>query len=188
VLKRFPNLAIEDDGRLSNLRIREHFLTRVFAFARLRALRQTGTVGQLVRFHAGHKFLLLSYNEKKMRELGRIVANATGKNIKQALDSYSEIFTEALRPLPRISAQINVLMHALGHFSDHLSSREKRHFLDALEAYRHDQVPLHSATSILWSWALRFDSAYVQDQAFFAPFPETLLAIHDSGKGREHRT
>ena len=57
-----------------------------------------------------------------------------------------------------------------------------------LEAYRHDQVPLHSATSILWSWALRFDSAYVQDQAFFAPFPETLLAIHDSGKGREHRT
>jgi uncharacterized protein YbgA (DUF1722 family)/uncharacterized protein YbbK (DUF523 family) len=185
VLKRFPDLAVEDDGRLSNLRIREHFLTRIFAFARLRALRKSSTVGELVRFHAGHKFLLLSYNERKMRELGRIVAGAANQPLVEVVEAYCNNFYQALGSLPRITAQINVLMHALGHFSEKLSLREKRHFLDTLEAYRCGQVPLHSATSILWSWTLRFDSAYLQDQVFFAPFPDDLLAIHDSGKGRE---
>ena len=184
VMKRFPHLAMEDDARLSNLRIREHFLTRIFAFARLRALRQSASMHALVRFHSAHKFLLMAHSEQKMRELGRIVANADKRNLRQVLQLYSTAFQQALQPLPRTTSQINVLMHALGYFSKALSSREKRHFLDILGAYRHGRVPLQSVTSVLWSWALRFDSAYLQEQAFFSPFPDSLLAIDDSGKGR----
>jgi len=31
VMEKFPNLPIEDEGRLNNYKIREHFLTRLFA-------------------------------------------------------------------------------------------------------------------------------------------------------------
>jgi uncharacterized protein YbgA (DUF1722 family)/uncharacterized protein YbbK (DUF523 family) len=184
VTKRFPYLAIEDDARLSNLRIREHFLTRIFAFARLRTLRRSVSMHTLVGFHSAHKFLLMAHSEQKMRELGRIVANAGKQSPRRVLESYTAAFQEAFQPLPRTTSQINVLMHALGHFSKDLSGREKNHFLDVLQAYRQGRVPLQSVTSVLWSWALRFDSVYLQEQVFFRPFPDALLAIEDSGKGR----
>ena len=62
--------------------------------------------------------------------------------------------------------------------------REKRHFLEVLEAYRHGRTPLSSAVSILRSWVMRFESEYLSEQTFFNPFPEELMALDDSGRGR----
>jgi hypothetical protein len=36
VLERFQGFPVEDEGRIRNFKIREHFLTRIFTFARLR--------------------------------------------------------------------------------------------------------------------------------------------------------
>jgi uncharacterized protein YbgA (DUF1722 family)/uncharacterized protein YbbK (DUF523 family) len=184
VLSRLPNLAVEDDARLSNLRIREHFLTRIFAYARLRALRRSFSMHGLVQFHAAHKFVLLSCSERKMRELGRIAANAEKRSPQKLLQLYAATFHEALTPLPKPAPHINVLMHAFGYFSNDLSSREKRHFLNALEQFRLGRAPLVSISNVLWSWALRFDRTYLLEQVYFRPFPEDLLAVDDSGKGR----
>jgi uncharacterized protein YbgA (DUF1722 family)/uncharacterized protein YbbK (DUF523 family) len=184
VLHRFPHLAVEEDGRLLNLKLREHFLTRVFSFARLRALGRAISMRAIVKFHAGHKYVLLAYSEKKMRQLGKIVANAPKETPRRVLELYSAVFYEALAQPPKTAPQINVLMHALGYFSRDLSSREKRHFLNALESYRLGRIPLGSVSNILWSWALRFECTYLLDQVYFLPFPDGLMAIDDSGKGR----
>jgi uncharacterized protein YbgA (DUF1722 family)/uncharacterized protein YbbK (DUF523 family) len=184
VLKKFPELAVEDDARLLNLRIREHFLTRIFAFAGLRDLRRNFSMHGLVRFHAAHKFLLMAYSEKTLRQMGPIVANARKEKPQRVMELYSEQFRGALAEIPKQAPQINALMHILGFFSKELTSREKRHFLDSLEAYRDGRLPLLSVTNILWSWGLRFDFTYLLDQVFFHPFPQGLLAIQDSGKGR----
>ena len=74
-------------------------------------------------------------------------------------------------------------MHALGYFKKDLSVREKRHFLEMLEAYRR-RTPLSSAVSILRSWVMRFETEYLYGQTFFSPFPEELMALDDSGRGR----
>jgi hypothetical protein len=76
VLQKFGDLAVEDEGRLKNLSIREHFLTRIFALARLRKLQQSGSVHSLARFHSLNKLLLMAYSQTKLSELERIVANA----------------------------------------------------------------------------------------------------------------
>ena len=184
VLEKFGDLAVEDEGRLLNLNIREHFLTRVFAFARLRSLQQTTYMHGLVRFHASNKLLLMAYSQTKLRELGRIVANADGKRIDAVLELYGKCFREAFHKPPRHASPINVLMHTLGYFKKELSAREKRHFLEVLEAYRYGRTPLSSAVSILGSWVMRFESEYLREQTLFIPFPEELMALDDSGRGR----
>ena len=184
VLEKFSDRAIEDEGRLKNLNIREHFLTRVFAFARLRRLQQSASMHDLVRFHASNKLLLMAYSQNKMRELGRIVANAEGNRIGAVLELYGKCFREAFHRPPRHASPINVLMHILGYFKKQLSAREKRHFLEVLEAYRHGRTPLSSAVSILRSWVMRFESKYLREQTIFMPFPEDLMALDDSGRGR----
>jgi uncharacterized protein YbgA (DUF1722 family) len=183
VLEKFGDRAVEDEGRLLNLNIREHFLTRIFAFARFRAL-QSASMHDLVRFHTSNKLLLMAYSQTKLQELGRIVANADGKSIGAVLELYGKCFREAFHKPPRHASPINVLMHSLGYFKKDLSAREKRHFLDVLEAYRHGRTPLSSAVSILRSWLVRFESEYLREQTLFMPFPEELMALDDSGRGR----
>ena len=185
VLEKFGDLAAEDEGRLLNLKIREHFLTRIYASARFRRLQQSSSIHGLVRFHAENKLLLMAYSQTKMRELGRIVANADGKRFDLVLELYGKLFREAFHKVPRHASPINVLMHALGYFKKELSAREKRHFLEVLEAYRQGRIPLSSAVSILRSWVMRFETEYLLGQTFFSPFPEDLMALDDSGRRRE---
>ena len=184
VLEQFSDRAIEDEGRLKNLNIREHFLTRVFTFARFRGLQQSPSMHDLVRFHAENKLLLMAYSQTKMRELGRIVANADGNRMEALLELYEKAFRAALHKPPRHVSPINVLMHTLGYFKKDLSAREKRHFLEMMEAYRQGRTPLSAAVSILRSWVMRFETEYLHGQTFFSPFPEELMALDDSGRGR----
>ncbi len=184
VLERFGDRAVEDEGRLLNLNIREHFLTSIFAFARFRALQESSSMHDLVGFHTSNKLLLMAYSQTKLRELGRIVANADGKQMGTVLELYGKCFREAFHKPPRHASPINVLMHTLGYFKKDLSAQEKRHFLEVSEAYRHGRTPLSSAVSILRSWVMRFESEYLREQTLFMPFPEELMALDDSGRGR----
>ncbi|MBN1857617.1 DUF523 and DUF1722 domain-containing protein [Candidatus Bipolaricaulota bacterium] len=179
-----PSVPIEDEGRLKNFEIREHFLTRLFAGSALRLVGEAGDLSSLVAFHAEHKLLLMAYNQQKMRELGRIVASARKAGFKDAFDRYRQLFMEALSRTPRQAANINVLMHALGYFSDQLSPNEKGFFLDTLEAYRNRRVCLSAATRVMQSWIVRFQEPYLASQAYFEPFPAALVDTLDSGKGR----
>lgn len=181
VLEGFPGAAVEEEGRLLNLRIRDHFLTRIFASARLRAV---GTMGGLVRFHASHKLFLLSVDQAGMRELGKIVANHEKRPVGAVLERYGRRFREAMSKPPRAAAHVNTLMHAFGHFSDELSAAEKRQFLKTLEDYRKGRVALGAPVAVLRAWTARFDRPYLADQVFFDPYPEELVSLSDSGKGR----
>ncbi len=181
----FPLLPAESEGRLKNFRLREHFLVRIFTHARFRECRAKGTVGALVEFHTRHKFLLMSYNQSALKAMGKLVANRDGLEPRELLDAYGEMLSRALSRPPRHAANINVLMHALGYFSQRLSAREKAHFLDALQRYREGRIPLSATLEIVNSWIARFDEKYLAEQVYFRPFPEELALIADSGKGRD---
>jgi uncharacterized protein YbgA (DUF1722 family)/uncharacterized protein YbbK (DUF523 family) len=184
-LTAFPNLAIEDEGRLSNFRIREHFLTRIFAYAAWRQIYNRGAMGDLVQFQATNKLLLMAYNQKEMRILGKLVANLEKRKLSDIFADYDLHFKQALASMPRFVSHINVLMHALGYFKE-LTSSEKKHFLKTLETYRAGKLPLSVPLSIVQSWIARFDEHYLALQTYFEPYPEELVEITDSGKGRDY--
>lgn len=185
VIDRFPNLPVEDEGRLTNFRIREHFLTRIFIFAKFREIKSSKSMKQLVKFHSESKMLLMSYNQKEMRILGRIVANFEKKSVDELIKDYEEHLLSAFKQMPKYTSNINVLMHGLGYFSDNLSHKEKAFFLDILEKYRLKKVPLSVPISVLRSYIVRFNQEYLIQQNFFRPYPEELIEISDSGKGRD---
>ncbi|MDD3719093.1 MAG: DUF523 and DUF1722 domain-containing protein [Actinomycetota bacterium] len=185
VLTAFPDLAVESEGRLNNFRIREHYLTRLFATARLGAMEKKGAMRGLVDFHARNKLLLMAYNQAELKTLGHIVANHEHLKVAELLSTYRSHFARALSRTPRYTSNINVLMHAMGYFSQGITSREKSHFLQTLERYRAGNIPLSAALGIVNSWIARFDQEYLRQQTFFAPYPEELAFISDSGKGRD---
>lgn len=184
VLARFPNLAVEDEGRLESLEIREHFLSRLWALADLRSIGGSGRMEALVAFHSRRKLQLMASSQRHLRELGRIVANPERRPWDKVFGDYVSGFRAATSRRPRYTANINVLLHALGYFKDWLSSAEKGFFLEQLESYRRGRIPLSTIQAIMRSWIVRFGQEYLSGQAYLQPFPEALLDLSDSAKGR----
>jgi uncharacterized protein YbgA (DUF1722 family)/uncharacterized protein YbbK (DUF523 family) len=184
VLSAFPCSAIEDDARLTNFRIREHFLTKLFCISRFRWLKENVSMRGIVEFHTRHKLIFMAYNQKQMRVLGRIVANLERKPISELLKEYETHLLLVFTNISRYTSHINVLMHALGYVSRKISSGERAFFLQLLEDYRHAHVPLSVPLGVMKSHLVRFQEKYLLDQYYFNPFPSELVQITDSGKGR----
>lgn len=142
-------------------------------------------MASLVRFHATHKLLLQSHSEEKMRELGRIVANHDKAPVINVFGRYGEVLAQALARPAHMGSRINVLEHAFGFVSGNLTAAEKRHFLSFLEKVRARRSTVHALSAMMRSWIVRFEVKYLADQVFFDPFPEDLVSLDDSGKGRE---
>jgi uncharacterized protein YbgA (DUF1722 family)/uncharacterized protein YbbK (DUF523 family) len=181
VLEAFPLAAVEDDGRLTNLKIRHHFLTTLFTVARFRAARQAGTMKALVHFQTEHKLLLMGYGQEPLRRLGRIVANAEGRPAKEVFERYAEALGPLLRKPARPGPIVNVLQHAFGYLSDDLSPRERKYFLELVQEYRDERLPLAALLAVLRAWIVRVGVPYLEVQRFFEPFPRDLLELTDSG-------
>ena len=93
LLERFPSLPVEEEGRLSDPRLRENFIERTFAYRRLKDLfAGRWSVGAFVRFHTAHKMSLLAHSTTAYQELGRLVARARELPRHELRDRYEREF------------------------------------------------------------------------------------------------
>ena len=183
VLYRFPGVAIEDEARLGNEKIRDHFLTKLFVLAEFR---ETHLPRELVAFQSKHKLLLMAYSQKEMRELGRIVAHQSEKGIDNTLVLYREHLLKAFEKGPSYRSHVNVLEHAFGYVSSKLAPEERAFFLDNLEMFREDRTPLVTLLNLIQSWVLRFGVEYLAGQSYFVPYPVSLRRTFDRYRTRDY--
>lgn len=177
VLKKFSYLPIEDEGRLRNTRIKEHFMTRIFMLAAFRKVKSEGRMRNLVSFHTENKYLLMAYSQVELRKMGVIVANKERKAFQELASEYEKYLYRALSRSPKYTSRINVLMHAFGHFSEKLSNQEKLLFFDWIQKYREGKATLCPAINTIRAWAVRFEDQYLTNQTLFEPYPEDLMGV-----------
>ena len=177
VLQKFPNLAIEDERRLLNPRIKEHFLTKLFTLASFRGVKKSGKVRDLVKFQSDNKYLFTAYNQKELRFLGKIAANQEHKAFDETMKNYETHLYYALARTPSGGANINVMLKIMGYFSHQLSKDEKSFFLNSIDKYKAGRLPLSACLSVLKSWIVRFKQEYLSSQTILEPFPEQLAEL-----------
>jgi uncharacterized protein YbgA (DUF1722 family)/uncharacterized protein YbbK (DUF523 family) len=182
MLQIFDDVVIEDEGRLTNIALRENFLTKIFMHASFRKVKKQRTMKAIIDFHAENKYLMMAYNQTELKQAGKIVANHEKLEIDYVLIKYEASLARIFAKLPRISTNINVLMHLLGYFSQELLSNEKAFFLDQMEQYRSRKIPLVAVTMILSAWLAKYEKPYLDKQTFFNPFPLDLMNLKDSAK------
>lgn len=177
VVKSFPDLAIEDEGRLRNFNIREHFLTKLYALASFREMQNHGSVSDLIQFHTENKLLLAAHSQKEAKILGNIVANRESQDFADQARLYRMHLAEALKRPPRYTSKANVLNHSLGYFSKELSIDEKANFLRNVERFKERRLAFSALLAVLQSWIARFKVEYLRNQTLFEPFPEDLIEL-----------
>ena len=176
LLRYFPNLPVEEEGRLSDPRLRENFIERVFAYRRLKTLfAGRWKLGELVAFHTAHKLLLMAHSPRAYASLGRLVAGSKKKPTAELEAQYENEFMDALRELATTRRQANVLMHILGYFRDRLDADTRQELLGVIEDYRCAFVPLVAPIIMLRHYARRLDVAYLCGQVYLEPHPKELM-------------
>jgi uncharacterized protein YbgA (DUF1722 family)/uncharacterized protein YbbK (DUF523 family) len=176
LLRRFPNLPAEEDGRLNDAGLRENFIERIFAYRRFRALfRARWKMGDLVAFHSREKLLLLAHDRPSYQELGRLVAAAKGRDRRQVASEYETLFMTGLRKMATRGKQTNVLQHIAGHFKKLLDSSDRREIQEVIASYRAGHVPLVVPVTLLKHHVRRHGVEYLAQQTYLDPHPTELM-------------
>lgn len=175
LMARIPNLPVEEEGRLTDPRLRENFIERVFAYARVRALFQSEwKYGDLVAFHTAHKLTLMAHSPTAYRELGQLVA--TGKRLRRTelAARYELAFMRALTIMATPKRHANVLQHMLGYFKKSLDGDAKTEMLSLIDDHREGRVPLIVPVTLMKHHVRRVQVAYLANQVYLDPHPREL--------------
>ena len=172
----FPALPVEEEDRLRDPALRESFIERVFAYARLRELfRGRWTRGRVVAFHTAHKLQLMAHSPVAYRALGRRVAALAETPRREFRDHYGREFMEALAVRATKGRNTNVLHHCAGYFKRGLDAGSRAELAGLVEDYRRGLVPLVVPLTLIRHHARAQDVAYLQGQTWLEPHPRELM-------------
>jgi uncharacterized protein YbgA (DUF1722 family)/uncharacterized protein YbbK (DUF523 family) len=177
VMRRFPLLPLEEEGRLHDMHLRENFLDRIFAYYRwMRLLEQDPTPGELVRFHTAHKLTLMAHSPSHYQEMGRLVAAAGTSPWEDLAETYGRSLMDGLQVMTTSGKHANVLQHLMGFLKEELARQDKAELLGLIEDYRSGFVPLIVPLTLLKHHLSRHEVPdWVHQQVYLYPYPKELM-------------
>ncbi len=189
-MEQFALIPVEEEGRLCDPLLRENFIERVFCYRRLQDLLQYEINRQeLIRFHAVHKYLLLSHSSRHYKMIGQLVAQAERYRPKDLMVKYADLFMKTLTVRATARKHVNVLQHIAGHFKNRMDPREKAELLGVIRDYHQGRIPLIVPLTLMKQYAQILDMHYIRDQVYLNPQPKELILrshIEEDAWRQEH--
>lgn len=175
LMENFPYLPVEEEGRLGDAVLRENFIQRVFVMRRWHSMQESGTdLASLINFHARHKLIIMSHDQNKYRELGRLVAATNKRNLQENSELYLRSLMDALKIRATRKNHVNVLQHIQGYLKNYLDKDDKQEMLQTIEKYRIGQIPLIVPITLLNHFFRKHPDQYISDSWYMNPYPEEL--------------
>jgi uncharacterized protein YbgA (DUF1722 family)/uncharacterized protein YbbK (DUF523 family) len=179
LVEHFPYLPVEEEGRLNDVRIRENFVSRVFALRRWQIAVQDGlTAAALMQFHAHHKFALMAHSQVGTKRMGALIGGVRKPTLRDAARSYFELFSQVMRHPPTVRNHVNVLQHMAGYVSEHLDPTDRSELTELIDRYRRSLVPLIVPVTLLRHYVRKYEVAYLADQVYLDPYPDELMLLN----------
>lgn len=175
IMKQRPELPVEEEGRLQDPKLRENFITRVFAYDDFQeTIKKNPTVDALVKFHSRYKYLVMAHCYEDYKELGRLVANQDGLPIENLIEQYEQGLMKSLKKVANAKSHSNVLYHILGYLKENLTSSAKQELISVIEQYRKGMVTLIAPVTLINHYIKQFGNEYIASQAYLNPHPIEL--------------
>lgn len=76
---------------MEDLKIREHFLTKLFTLNKFKKCKERNEISELLKFHKENKLLFMSYNQRLLKALGQILGNIDGREKRDVFKEHSII-------------------------------------------------------------------------------------------------
>lgn len=166
-------IPIENEGRLKNYLLREEFLTKIFTLNRLK------DCNDIKKFHENNKMLLKSYDSNSIKVLENLINNEKTHHLY--IDKVKEILNNKRSKINKA----NIIKDVFNRYKNKLNKEELSYNDELVNLYINEKIPFSSLIVAIKIYALRFNDNEIIKQTFFNPYPQKLVNIMDSGKGRE---
>ncbi len=182
ITERYPSSPCEDEGRLSNYKIREHFLTRIFMLAKFRAIKEELDFSKLKEFNSNNSLLFSAYNQNYARILNSIIEVQHSVSINEVFNAYEINLNRLLLRYPKYTSNVMVLLKAINEFSNFVNDREMQFIWNTIDRYKQGHIPFSVPLYLVKGYLVRFQLEHLINQSLFTPYPEDLILVNDSGK------
>jgi uncharacterized protein YbgA (DUF1722 family)/uncharacterized protein YbbK (DUF523 family) len=175
----FPNLPAEEEERLNDARLRENFVSRVFAYQRWMESRTCRfTRRALMEFHRRHRFQLMAHSQRGMHRLGRLLGRFRDYPDTPALaTAYWDAFSEVMKRTPSRRSHTYTLGYMAGLLSGELDGGDRQELTDVIESYRLGRLPLIVPVTLLRHHVRRAGQLDLEDQVYLDPHPDGLMLL-----------
>lgn len=169
----YPNLPLEEEGRLGDAQLRENFLQRVHVYYRWQQLILKGLKpNDLVQFHSDHKYLMMAHNQDGLRQLGQLVAQAgSTSNLAELVDQYITQLMQVLKHIATRGQHANTLSHIMGYLREFLDSEDRAELVEMIQRYQQGSIPLIVPITLLKHHFRRHPVPYIERQHYLNPPP-----------------
>ena len=179
MMKNYPDLPVEEEGRLGDPVLRENFIKRVFVYKRWRDFLESKPAWpDLYNFHAQHKYILYSHHQDKARQLGKELAEARQGKIADYLDIYGTQLMAILKIPATRKNHVNTLLHIQGYLKRDLDKDDKQELSGIIEAYRLGHVPLIVPITLLRHHFRKAPDEYISNSYYMNPHPDELMLLN----------
>jgi len=177
LMANFPLLPVEEDGRLSDPMLLANFVRRVHVLWRWRQATAGGLSARvLTGFHARHKLILMSHDQDRARELGRLAA--AGGDLAASAVAYIRGVMEILKKPATRGNHAKVLQHIQGYLKRELDADDRAELVEVIEAYRLGRVPLIVPITLLRHHFRRALDPFIANSWYLDPHPGELALMN----------
>ena len=175
LMRTLPLLPVEEEGRLSDQRLREAFIERVFAFRRLKTMfSEPWAMSELVAFHSFEKLLVRAYDPAAAKELGRLVAQKLFLDRAELERRYMETYMRALSKPAKRGRQVAALLRLSGRFKTRLEATARLDIAACIEDFGAGMVPLEVPLRLLRHYAKVLGLRWLSGQSYLRAYPRPL--------------
>ena len=180
LMENFPDLPVEEEGRLGDPCLRENFIKRVFIYKRWRDLEDEGIeLKKITRFHAQHKLILYSHDQNLGRDLGKKLATIKSSEAEAFAVEYRSKLMQILRIPATTKNHVNVLQHIQGYLKKKLDSDDRQELSKLIDEYRTGLVPLIVPVTLLRHHFRKCPDPYIDDSYYMNPHPKELMLLNN---------
>lgn len=179
LIRNFPHLPVEEEGRLEDPHLRENFIQRVYVYNRWKNLQEKGcSLANLQEFHARHKYIFMSHNQQKTRELGVLMANQNGLGINALAQRYLADMTILLKTIATRKNHVNTLQHIQGYLKNHLDNEDKAELSEMITDYGRGLLPLIVPITLLRHHFRKHPNEYIDQSFYMKPHPGEMMLLN----------
>ncbi len=178
VIEKYHGYPMEEDARLINSKIRDHFLTRLFAFAGFREVKSSAE--RFYEFHENNRCLFMAHSRDMCKELDDIIAKNKGD------DAYFQVMKTLLAKMPEPGDFVETSHGIFSRYADLVTPDEKKWFLESVDLYEKNKICLNGLLEALKLFIVRSGDVPMMRQSLFERYPPVLLPDVDEARDRDY--
>ena len=179
LMQNFPNLPVEEEGRLEDPVLRENFIQRVYIYSRWQNLmEQAISMKNLTLFHAQHKYIYMSHDQSMARQLGSWLAESDKTDLDTLTTQYPLKMMTLLKHRATRKNHVNTLQHIQGYLKNHLDAGDKQELTTNIKQYREGLLPLIVPITLLRHHFRRYPNNYISNSYYMQPHPAELMLLN----------